>query len=413
MPLSQQSTPIRRALFYSHDTVGLGHLRRTLLISEGLQARLGDLSTLILTGSPMAHGFRTPPDSDYVKLPSVRKLGNERYHPRAAGLDFEELLQLRQDLILSTVRHFEPDFLFVDNVPMGMKGELLTTLRWLRESRPRTRILLVLRDIVDEPGYLVPFWRRSGTLEALDLYYDRIFICGSPCVFDPIRSYRLPRSVAAKTRFGGYLPRHVSDSAVRRIRRRFDCESRPLVLVTVGGGVDGGRLVRTYLDALPDIARHETVATVVITGPEMSAAEMEAIREHGADDDVIFEDFTPELTAYMKAADLVVSMAGYNTINEIASLRKRAVVVPRIYPRREQLIRAQRMADLGVVDAIHPEELSPRLLAAKAVEALRKRPPDPTVILPDTAIDVLAEELDSLAASTDHRAAPLAAGGIA
>jgi predicted glycosyltransferase len=42
-------------------------------------------------------------------------------------------------------------------------------------------------------------------------------------------------------------------------------------------------------------------------------------------------------------------------VGEILSLRKRAVVVPRTQPVEEQWIRAQRMAELGLFAAIHPD----------------------------------------------------------
>jgi predicted glycosyltransferase len=70
-------------------------------------------------------------------------------------------------------------------------------------------------------------------------------------------------------------------------------------------------------------------------------------------------DFLVEPTQLMQYADCVVSMGGYNTICEIMSFGKRALVVPRVIPRKEQLIRAQRMHELGIIDVIHPDDLAP------------------------------------------------------
>lgn len=111
--------PIRRALFYSHDTLGLGHLRRTLLICQELGRRLDNLSTLIVTGSAMAHGFRMPPGVDYVKLPSVIKLDNELYESRTLPIPFQQVLTLREEIVFQTVANYKPEFFFVDNVPLG------------------------------------------------------------------------------------------------------------------------------------------------------------------------------------------------------------------------------------------------------------------------------------------------------
>jgi len=67
-------------------------------------------------------------------------------------------------------------------------------------------------------------------------------------------------------------------------------------------------------------------------------------------------------------------MGGYNTFCEILSLDKRALLVPRVNPREEQLIRARRAAELGLVDMLHPDEAeNPKLMAA-ALRRLAGRP---------------------------------------
>jgi predicted glycosyltransferase len=142
-----------------------------------------------------------------------------------------------------------------------------------------------------------------------------------------------------------------------------------MVLVTAGGGEDGYSLIRNYLDGL--VARRNDAfwKTVIVTGPELAEShkrEVRRVADRCIDVQVI--EFTDHLMDYMRAADVVVSMAGYNTVCEILSLRKRAVIVPRIKPVQEQKIRAERMASLGVFQMIGPEDLTPVALI-EAVEA--------------------------------------------
>ena len=84
-------------------------------------------------------------------------------------------------------------------------------------------------------------------------------------------------------------------------------------------------------------------------------------------------EFTDDITSYMEAADAIVSMGGYNTVCEILSLSKRAVVVPRIKPVQEQLIRAERMASFGLFTLIHPEILTPENLMEAVFTQLNSR----------------------------------------
>ncbi len=386
-----------RALFYSHDTLGLGHLRRTLAICQGLRARLGGLSTLVVTGSEMVHRFRLPAGVDYVKLPCVRKLDNEQYDSRCLDIPFETTLRLREEIVFHTAVHYSPDLFFVDNVPLGMKGELVRTLEFVRANMPRTLLLLGLRDILDESRHIVGLWRRKGVIEALDRFYDRIFIYGLPEVFDPINEYGLPDSIRRKTLFSGYLPRAVDGAAVHAARSGVCGDGEKLVLVTVGGGADGVPLVANFLRALPKVGRKAQITSLIVLGPDMDPKEARALRASvPAGQPVRFLDFCEDLTAYIAAADMVVSMAGYNTISEILWLRKKAVVVPRVQPRTEQLIRAQRLQELDLVRMIHPADLTPARMAREVLACLESPGPSRAASLPFTAFERLTHEISAI-----------------
>lgn len=382
-------------MFYSHDTLGLGHLRRTLLLCAGLGERFHDLSTLVITGSAMAHAFRIPPGVDYVKLPSVSKLDNECYESRFLRLPFEQTLALREQIIFQTIANYRPDFFFVDNVPLGMKGEIRTALEYVRSHMPETRVFLGLRDILDDSAEIIPLWRRLGVFEAIDRFYDCIFIYGLREVFDPIREYEWPDNLRQKTCFCGYIPRSVEKEASLAARRDLCAHGEKLVLVTVGGGSDGVHVVENYLRALPRVSPSTPLTSLVLLGPEMKpdqARELASI--HGPDPSIRFMEFCDDPLPFIDAADLVVSMAGYNTISEILALRKRAIVVPRIRPRTEQLIRSQRLQDLGLIRMIHPDELSPRRLAGEMIASFDSpEEPPATVNLDFGAIDRLSSRM--------------------
>jgi len=88
---------------------------------------------------------------------------------------------------------------------------------------------------------------------------------------------------------------------------------------------------------------------------------------------VFLIDFTNRMLEFVDSASVVVSMAGYNSVCEIISRRKKAILIPRVYPRQEQLIRARHMESLGLAVMIHPDELSPERLA-DAIDRLLTSP---------------------------------------
>jgi predicted glycosyltransferase len=354
---------------------------------------------LLVTGSPVAHGFRAPVGLDYVKLPSVIKCGDDRYETRNLHLPFQITWQLRAKLLLDTVTAYRPDFLFVDNVPLGMKGELLRTLQFVSHHLPETLVFLTLRDILDDASRVVPQWKRLGVIEALERYYTRVFVYGLRRVFDPTVEYQWPVSVSSKTVFCGYIPRSVDKMLSRAARRQLCHRGESLIVVTIGGGSDGREIVDTYLQTLPDISRHIPVKSLVILGPEMDPDEADRLRRACDPRAVVVMDFCSDPMPYLDAADLVVSMAGYNTVTEILTLDKKAIVIPRTHPRKEQLIRSRRLQEFGLLRMIEPDDLTPGRLAAEVHDALSAADVTISSRLDFTGLDRLTDEMRALLAA--------------
>jgi predicted glycosyltransferase len=150
----------------------------------------------------------------------------------------------------------------------------------------------------------------------------------------------------------------------------------PHALVTTGGGADGAPLIATYLAGLSTLARSVQLRTTVVFGPQVDGDSRRAILgRFGSLADVEFLDFEPDLTAYYEKADVIVSMAGYNTVCELLSCRRPAVLVPRATPVGEQLLRARLFAARGCFTCVEPHELTPEVLIAKVLETLERPAP--------------------------------------
>jgi len=341
-------------MFYSHDTYGLGHLRRTLTLARFLHAR----SQLIVTGSPLAHRFPLPPHTDYIKLPSVVKLGRERYGPRYLQEPLASVRSLREDMLLSAARHYRPDLLIVDNVPRGLKGELLRTLRCLKEQS--CRLVLGVRDVVDEAEWVQSTWAADGSYDVLDELYDLILVYGRQDVYDVAAEYGFSPSVSAKTRFVGYLSCAAPARSADEVRAELEMEADHLVLVMAGGGEDGYELLHAVADAIRLSGDRRRFECLLLGGPLMPPGDRRRVLALAeAEPSIRYVDFVDDVASYVAAADVVVSMGGYNSVCELLSARKAAIIVPRIAPRREQLIRAELLSLRGLVRMLHPEDLTP------------------------------------------------------
>jgi predicted glycosyltransferase len=353
-----------RVALYSHDTMGLGHMRRNLLLAQALRhSRLRAL-VLMIAGAREATLLTTAAGVDCVALPSLRKDADGRYHPRHLAISLPELLALRARTTRAALQAFHPDVLIVDNVPRGAVRELDPVLESLR-AQGHTRLVLGLRDVLDDPVTLQGEWARAQNQDAVRRYYDAVWVYGDPAVYDAVREYAFASDVAAKVRYTGYL-----DQRLRLRFRRPDGKDPEaalglspgrLALCLVGGGQDGTELAEAFMEAeLPP-----NTNGVLIAGPGMPADVRRRLSHRAArQPERRVVRFMREPTRLLQHGDYVVAMGGYNTVCEILSFGKPALIVPRIAPRREQLIRAERLQALGLVDVLHPGDLSPAALSA-------------------------------------------------
>ena len=360
-PAPPQMAP--RIVLYSHDTLGFGHLRRNLMIAHALRQSPLCPDILMIVGMREAGAFEMPAGVDCLALPAYAKGGDGSYRPRDLGADLRRLTGLRARTIEAAVRGFDPDLMLVDNVPRGALHELDPTLEALA-ARGRARLVLGLRDVIDTPAVVRRQWLRQRNFEAVRRYYSDVWIYGDPAFYDIVEDCGLQGAFAGKARHVGYIDhaaRLASGFAVPDRDAVLGDDSRPYVLCAVGGGRDGAALCEAFA-ATPLPAGHRGI---LVTGTQMPAATRESLRMRAASrDDLTVVDFVREPIALMQGAARIVSMGGYNTVCEVLSLGRPALIVPRARPRAEQAIRAERLAAQGMVGMLHPDRLSPAAIAA-------------------------------------------------
>jgi predicted glycosyltransferase len=334
-----------RVLIYSHDSFGLGHLRRCRAIAHALVEHHPGMSVLILSGSPIIGNFDFRSRVDFVRIPGVIKLRNGEYTSLSLKLGVEHILAMRASIIQHTAEVFDPDIFLVDKEPLGLRGEVGDTLAMLK--RRGTPLILGLRDVMDEPALLAPEWERKNVLPALTDLYDEIWVYGLPQICDPLEDISLPPSVHRKTVFTGYLRRTNGEAeAPIQTEAPFD---EPYLLVTPGGGGDGEALVDWVLSAYEADAALPVPALIVFgpfMPPEIQAEFARRAARHGR---IRTMTFDAKIEPLIKGAVGLVAMGGYNTFCEILSFDKPSIIVPRTRPRMEQYLRARRADELGLV----------------------------------------------------------------
>jgi len=366
-----------KLLLYSPDSYGLGHVRRSISMAQSILESNKEASGLLLTGAPRAHYFDYPDRCDYLKLPSITKDSEGRYISRDLAMEPEKVIRMREGLIWLAAASFCPDVFLVDHSPLGIGGEVVPTLMRLAAGpEKKTLRVLGMRDIIDDPMQVRRAWKRDGVLDALRNHYDMILVYGDREIFDVVDAYGIPADIESKMRFVGYIPRHGDETLGHALRAQYAPRTGRLVVVGLGGGGDGNRLLSTFLDGYRRFDTPAPFEVVAITGPLMSSRKRARFAEMSRTmPGLSLLEYTAQMPELFRAADLVVSMGGYNTVCELACAGTRALLCPRTQPRREQWLRAQVLEQRGVASCLDPETLAPDTLMAKVLAELGREQP--------------------------------------
>lgn len=387
-----------RVLFFSHDSQGLGHFRRNRALAHALARRLPVLTGrpvtgLLVNGVAGAGSSTLPPGFDVVTLPAIGKAGSH-YGPRHLDLGMDTVVSVRGEIVRATGLAFRPDLVVVDRHALGVDGELLGALHAMRGELPGARFVLGLRDVLDDPAALASEWRRTPTDVVAEIY-DEIWAYGDARVHDLRTSGELPAALTPLVRYQGFLAHGRAEEPVATALPTDD----PFLLTTAGGGSDGVRLCGAAARA--EVPRGH--AHLVVTGPQMSDPDHRRIeREAGPRTTVVRS--VPDAAGLIRRAAATVSMAGYNTVTETLATDVPALLVPREWPRTEQLLRASALQSVGVADLLRDQDLTPRAVSEWWSRVVRTRVDRSGLEL--TGLQTVARSAARLVASSDPSTRP-------
>jgi len=355
-----------KVIMYSHDGFGLGHVRRNLSIARHM-VKINPASNVLVLAGTMPPGTDLPAGVDLIKLPSIMKSGNGVWLPRTLNTNNEKLKAIRSGIIEHIAREFRPDIFLVDYMPTGVWGELVPTLEYLSSSSCATHNVLGLREFLDHPESTRSQWLRDGTFEAITKYYSRIFVYGDREIFNTVENYGLDSFTNnMPVEYCGYVCSPPVSCKKSDMYRDLGLEmDRKLILVTGGGGKDAFPMMKKSLEAFRELQSIRALRGIFVAGPLMSQEDIHALHKTAYGLPVRIINHARNLYDFINAADLIVSMAGYNTLAEALGSGKKVLAIPRDGPSAEQKMRADTFFTRGYLETITLDQASPASMAKK------------------------------------------------
>lgn len=349
-------------------------MQRTCSIAWEIYRLREEASILTFSDSQLGQFFPISPHHDYIKLPSIAKDSPGNWKATHLSMSFPEILHLRKQLISHVILNYAPDIFLVDHMPHGAMGELLPALEAIKHSRIHTQVVLGLRDILDSPEVTVERWKLEGAYDVIERYYARILVFGMRDVYDVVERYQIPENESKKVFYCGYVTNFATASNAQLVRTRYmlnqPADAR-LIVVMAGGGADAYPMMSNLIDALPTVLKDQQCVAAVVTGPFMPPELIADLNHRAAQLPIYMMESVHDSLSYIAAADLVISMAGYNTTVEILRMKTPAILIPRAGPSAEQRTRASLFAARHWVDMIDPDDLTPEILAECITDHLR------------------------------------------
>ena len=387
----------KRVLMYCQHVLGMGHLVRSLEIVRALT----DWDVTFLNGGDLCPGMAFPPQTEVVNLPPIKSESDfKTILAVEQGQDLEAVKRIRASRIQAEFARIQPDVFLIEMFPFGRKHfafELVPVLEQIRLKRMPTAVACSLRDIlVNNKRNQAQHNERAITL--INRYFDLLLIHADPRFQTLDETFPRVRELRCDIRYTGF----VSQSAPQSLGVAPDrtASDQPMILVSIGGGRVGYELVECALQASAHLRTSLPHRMMILTGPYMpEELFQQLLKSAKTQEQVTISRYTPYFLAYLKQASLSVSMAGYNTCMNLLATGTRALVVPFTGGgNTEQTIRAEKLAQLGVVGVLSESPLRPDYLAERMIQALRTPAPTHTLSLDQGGAMKTAAYLQELAA---------------
>ncbi|WP_243360523.1 glycosyltransferase family protein [Fundidesulfovibrio terrae] len=356
-------------VFYCQHVLGLGHFMRSLAIVRALAPH----RTVFVTGGPEVPG-ELPPHVVHERLPVLSM--DEDFREMLSGDDLDAVKRERAARFAAVMERERPDVLVVELYPFGRRAfefELLPVLDAVRRGAyGRPRVVCSLRDILVEKDN--PEKYQSRVVGRLNQLFDALLVHSDPALFPLEETFPRIAEAQIPVEYTGFVTQMPSPGAREAVRASMDlAPGERLVVASAGGGKVGSELLFAAVNSYPLLITDNPVRLEIFTGPFLDEEAYQRLLAHSSAHERVFVSrFSGNFLDLLAAADASLSLAGYNTTMNVLASGVPALVWP-FAQNREQSLRAHRLAGLGALGVLSPEDFEPARLAGLVGGLLDRR----------------------------------------
>jgi predicted glycosyltransferase len=359
-----------KIILYCQHVLGIGHLFRALEICKELKHH----EVVLITGGPRLDA-KIPSHVEVINLPGLQmdtEFKGLFSSDKTASLD--QIKKKRQEKLLAIVEKERPDIFLLELYPFGRKAfrfELDPVIQAIRcKTQPRCGVISSVRDILVEKENQDK--HEGRVVQTLNNFFDAVLVHSDPKWITLKETFLRFDEIKIPVVHTGYIAQKARAGSRRRFRQQLRIgEEDLMILASAGGGSVGKPILESTIKAFRRLNMKTPSYLYVYAGPYMVESDFERLKALGADERIQVAKFTSDFLSFLAAADLSISMAGYNTTMNILATGVPALVWP-FAANSEQRRRAEKLADRGALRLIDDQDLNPDNLAAIIVETLTR-----------------------------------------
>lgn len=346
--------------YYCQHVLGVGHFHRSLEICKALSAK-HDV-TMIVGGAELDISC---PGITFFQLPGLMMDSDfKNLAPCNSRINLDQTKKLRKKELYSFFDRHQPEVFLVELYPFGRKAfrfELDPVLEAIsRGDLSPCRVLCSIRDILVERSDKEKFEQRI--VSTLNNLFHGILIHGDEKFITLRETFSRMDDIQIPSTYTGYVTKPLEKISIAQRRKRLGiADNIRLVVASIGGGNVGGELLRAVAESFWYL-RDDSYFLQIFTGPY---ADDKLLRElKGFEQkNVRVDKFTNQFQEWVAAADLSISMAGYNTCMNVLSAGTPALFYP-FSQNHEQQMRVERLADRVPCKILTKSDLQPKALSS-------------------------------------------------